>query len=300
MALGYSSIFAVREDAIAPHFRFVSCKTDGWLPRFPSPGLMAHSHVGAHDAGDWWRDAERYRDIDRCLGSYRYQKPDLDLAGDLQRDQCWDWLRVECRSDRYQERCQEFDQYRLYRDLELRKLERHRKYDQCQERDQCRDWERFRDGYQDQDRDQDRCCPALLGDGGHIRDGFSLNGSARTRGAAGCRVSGSVSAIKSYTVEKVFGMEGSFSSTAVCTGELTCTRLDGPCSARVDSVGAITCPACSGNGQLQPQCGTLWWLSNKKQSAAVWAAAVASSSGPEVGTGAVLEVVPGRSGAASL
>ncbi|EMP31149.1 hypothetical protein UY3_11733 [Chelonia mydas] len=198
-------------------------------------------------AGDRWRDAEWYRDIDRCLQSYQYQKSNLDLAGDLQRDQCWDRLRVDRWSDRYREQCQESDQYRPYRDSELRKLERHRKYDQCQERDQCQDWERFRDGCQDQDWDQDRCCPASLGDGSHIRDGFSLNGSARTRGAAGCRVSGSVSAIKSYTVEKVFGMEGSFSSTAMCTGELTCTRLDGPCGARVDGVGAITCPACSGN-----------------------------------------------------
>ncbi|KAH1182973.1 hypothetical protein KIL84_004465 [Mauremys mutica] len=61
-----------------------------------------------YGAGDWWREAEWYRDVDQCLRSYRYWEPDLDLDGDLRRDRRWDCLWVECRSDQ----CQGSDWYR--------------------------------------------------------------------------------------------------------------------------------------------------------------------------------------------
>ncbi|EMP34718.1 hypothetical protein UY3_08136 [Chelonia mydas] len=247
-------------------------------------GAESPGAVRCRGAGDRWRDVERYRDVNRCLRSYRYREPDLDLDGDLRRD----WHR---------------DRLQPYQDSDLREPERRHKYDRRREWDRCRDCKRRCERCRDQDWDRDRCCPASLGKGGRIGDGFLFDSTTHTGGAAGCRGVGSVSAIKSRAAEKVSGVEGSLSSTAVCTGELTCTGLDSPCGAGVDSAGAVTCPVRSSNGRGSGAGSVGGYQTdnvkptNKKQSAPAWAA---SSSGPETGTSAAVVEVPVGPDAASL
>ncbi|EMP36405.1 hypothetical protein UY3_06387 [Chelonia mydas] len=121
---------AVEEQLSAAVIYFTS--TDYGLYLF-DPAVHGESPgaVRCRGAGDRWRDAERYQDVDWCLWSYRYREADLDLDDDLWRDQCQDWLLVECRSDWYRERCWESDWYRTYCNSDLRELEQHREYDRC-------------------------------------------------------------------------------------------------------------------------------------------------------------------------
>lgn len=161
----------------------------------------------------------------RYWEAYRYRERDRDLR---------------------LERCREVD-----RDLEARHRERLRE-SRCLERcreyragDRDADWSSECDWY----RRGERCRSAVPTEGGRIKAGLPIDCIARTSGAGGGGSIDSVIKIRSLAVENVSGMDGILSSTTGLAGELTGTRLDGPCGTGIDGADVVGAVAGVGAGR---------------------------------------------------
>ncbi|EMP27300.1 Peptidyl-prolyl cis-trans isomerase H [Chelonia mydas] len=104
----------------------------------------------------------------------------------------------------------------------LAEYDRHREREQHQDCDQCWECERHRD------RDRIRCRLYTRGDGGCVRVGLPLDGTARVGGSAAvCDDASSVRAIRPCTAANISGIDRSQGSTMVRIGEPVCTGLKG-------------------------------------------------------------------------
>lgn len=186
----------------------------------------------------YW-EAYRYRERDRDLRLERCREVDRDLEARhrerLRESRCLERCREYRAGDRDADWSSECDWYRRgerCRDCERRRARKRR-----------RDLERLRD------HDLERCRSAVPTEGGRIKAGLPIDCIARTSGAGGGGSIDSVIKIRSLAVENVSGMDGILSSTTGLAGDLTGTRLDGPCGTGIDGADVVGAVAGVGAGR---------------------------------------------------